>query len=412
MGYFLNVSNEAMRGDDTRPVRGQVLRLLRDAGPLSRIDVARSCGVSATTVTRVVGELLGEGLLVEGATIASDRPGRPATELSIARDACAVTAVHVGVGTLSFALIDPLGASRAIATDTYDPALPPRDVLDIIARHVDSLAAQAHHEGASVLGAGLAAPSPVDAAGRRLLRPINLPTWHDVPVADILEERTGLATAVEHNVRAMAMAEARFGAARKTESVVFVYAQTGLGAGLVTRGQPFPAGIHGAIEIGHLHAADNARACPCGNTGCLETIVSEPAFLRAAAETGVALDGTNPLVALHEAAAENPAARHAIDTIVTALARALAAVVNLLNPEVILLGGLLLDTPPPLLARLTRAARDLAFPVASERIDIRPADLGAHAGLIGAGSAALDRFLYDGRVPAAGHRTRRLLTPA
>tara|TARA_B100000519_G_C14260652_1_gene447665 strand:+ start:9509 stop:10660 length:1152 start_codon:yes stop_codon:yes gene_type:complete len=380
------------RVDEARSVRGQVLSLLRDRGPLARIEIARLSGLSATTITRAVNLLADEGVVEEGASISLAKLGRPATELSIHADSYFVVGVQIGVGFVQLGLIDVLGGSRGTAHFSYDLAVPASDVVCQAAESIQSLIADAGVDRRLVLGVGVAVPGPVDAAGRRILFPINL-DWRDVAVSDLMEPILGVPVTVEHNVRSMALAETRFGSAQGAGSVAFVYLRTGLGAGLVVEGQPFSGGVHGAIELGHLQVIDNGADCVCGSTGCLETVVSEPALRARAAELG--LDGTdNPITAIWEAAGTRADARDSIAAVITPLAKGLSAIVNLLNPEVILLGGALADVPEPFFERVTEETRSAVFPLIRSSVHIDPSSLGMDAGVIGAGAVALDRYFY------------------
>lgn len=385
------MSNEALaRTDEPRSVRGAVLSLLRDEGPLPRIEIARRSHVSATTITRAVNQLLDDAIVVEGGSISPAGLGRPATEISLRADSYFVVGVQIGIGFAQLGILDVLGAPRGIRSFSYDIDLPASDVLERAAVEIAELIAESGVDRRLVLGVGVAVPGPVDARGRRMLLPINL-HWRDVAVADILEPILGLPVRVEHNVRSMALAETRFGVGRGLGSVAFVYLRTGLGAGLVVEGQPFSGGVHGAIELGHLQVLDAGDECVCGNHGCLETVVSDRALRRRVDALGLPLND-NPLTELWSS--ELPEARHAVDQIVGALAKGLASLVNLLNPELILLGGALAAIPAEFSARIDAATRAAVFPTVRESTRIQPSTLGMDAGVLGGGAVALDHYFY------------------
>ncbi|CAO1653098.1 Putative NBD/HSP70 family sugar kinase [Salinibacterium sp. NYA9b] len=367
--------------------------MLRDSGPLPRIELARRAHLSPTTITRAVSQLVDEGVIVEGNSISPTKLGRPATEISIVRDAFVVVGVQVGVGFVQLGLIDLLGGTVASSSLSYDIETPATEVMVEAATAINELIAASEYDQSMVIGVGVAVPGPVDVAGRSILLPINL-DWRDVPVADILEPLTGLPVTVEHNVRSMALAEARFGVAKDLGSVAFIYLRTGLGAGLVVEGQPFAGGVRGAIELGHLHVIDNGIDCVCGGNGCLETIVSEGALQRQLAEAGLSSNGGGALTALYAAADTNETARASIDSIITQLATATSAIVNLLNPDVILLGGALAEVPEAFFERLTEQTRQQVFPLIRPLVRIEPSSLGMYAGVLGGGTAALERYFY------------------
>lgn len=380
-----------MRPEGQSTNRAEILSLLRDESPLSRMDIAHRTGLSSTSVSRSVNKLIDDGVLVEGATFATSRPGRPAIGVTIRDDAVLVVGVQVGVGFVRLGLMDAFGTATATDGFEYDAARAPAEVFAQIGRAVRSFLEPVPTE--KVIGVGVTVPGPVDADGRTLLLPLNLP-WRDVSVADILEPIVDLPVTVDHNVRTMALAEARFGSGRGLDSVAFVYLRTGLGAGLVVEGQPFAGGVRGAIALGHVRVVEDGRPCICGSNGCLETIVSGPA-LAAAAERLDLVGDSDPLILLWEAAAENPEAAAVVDEVIQHLALALSTVVTLLNPDLLLLGGSLAATPDRFVTRLEEGIRQAVFPLIRETVRIEPSDLGMDAGVAGGGALALERFFYS-----------------
>ncbi len=388
------MSNEApARTDETRTQRGDVLALLRDAGPLPRIEIARRTGVSPTTITRTVNQLIDENVLVEGNSVSPSKLGRPATEVSINAESYYVVGVQIGIGSVQLGLVDVLGSTHDQHAFAYDIATPVHEVIATTAEAVSTLIESSPIDSRLVIGVGIAVPGPVDAAGRRILLPINL-DWRDVPVADIMEPLIGLPVRVDHNVRSMALAEHRFGVAQDCESVAFVYLRTGLGAGLVVHGQPFSGGVHGAIELGHLQGVADGASCICGSTGCLETVLSERALREQATALGLDESDGNPLTAMWHAAETDKSAREAIDRIVAMLSHGLAAFVNMLNPELILLGGALAAVPDAFFERVTATTNRAVFPLLRPSVRIEPSSLGMDAGVLGGATSALERYFY------------------
>jgi len=374
-----------------KSIRGQVLSLIRDEGPMSRAELARRLELSATTITRAVNELDAGKVLAEGRALAQSGAGRPANTLHIRADSCSVAAVQIGIGVVQLGIFSALGQRRATDQFTYAVEERADAMLRRVATSLRALAKAAGVAGA-LSGIGVAVPGPVDAAGRRMLVSIHL-GWRDVPVADTLEALTGIAVTVEHNVRAMALAEARYGQGRGLRSVAFVYLRSGLGAGLVVQGQPFSGGVHGAVEIGHLQVIVGGLACVCGGRGCIETVMSESA-LRAQCKRLRVVAEPNPLTAIWSAAQRRDDAARVIDGIVGPLSTGLSALATLLNPELMLLGGALADIPDALFEQIVQATWRRALPVVRSSSRIERSQLGADVGLAGGATVALDRFLY------------------
>ncbi|MBB6549748.1 ROK family transcriptional regulator [Nonomuraea rubra] len=379
--------------DVRRLHRRLVLRTLRDHGPQPRADLARRLALSPTTMTKVVAQLLDEGLVREGATDgAGTRVGRPSTEVGLHAGARHVIGVQVGAGRVRLGLCDLRARAANVRSFGFDLAGEPP--ARVVARIAGAAAALAEEAGDRLLGIGVAAPGPVDPGQRRNVLSVNL-GWRDVDFADPLERALGVPAVVDHNVRAMALAEARYGDTGGADPLLYVYVRTGVGAGLVIGGQPFRSGTHGVTELGHLRVVERGRPCACGATGCLETVVAEP-YLAERARALLGRDSADPLADLASAAAGGDGrAGAALDEVVDRLATGLASAVNLLNPALILLGGAFRTAPEPVLDQVRAALRARAFPVLREAVQVRRATLGPDAGVVGSAAVALDRLFYD-----------------
>lgn len=377
--------------DVRRLHRRLVLRSLRDHGPQPRADLARRLGLSATTMTKVVAQLLDEGLAVEG-DAAGGRVGRPSTDVRLRADARQVIGVQVGAGTVRLGLCDLRARAREVRSFGFDVTGEPPE--RVVARIADAAAALAERAGDRLLGIGVAAPGPVDPEQRRNLLSVNL-GWRDVAFGDPLERALGVPAVVDHNVRAMALAEARYGDTGGADPLLYVYARTGVGAGLVIGGRPFRSGAHGVTELGHLRVVERGRPCACGASGCLETVAAEP-YLAESARAVLGRDSADPLTELADATGDGDRrAGQVLDDLVDRLATGLAGAVNLLNPALILLGGVFRTAPDPVLDRVGDALRARVFPVLRDTVRVRRATLGPDAGVAGSAAVALDRFLYD-----------------
>ncbi|GAA1018761.1 sugar kinase [Acrocarpospora pleiomorpha] len=364
---------------------------MRDRGPQPRIELARRLNVSPTTVTKVVSRLLDEGVVTEsGVEGPGLRVGRPSMHVALVPTAAHVVGVQVGVGTVHIGLCDLLGRPRHRARFDFDAAgTEATVVLGRLVAHLDALMREVGVTADGVLGVGVAVPGAVDRHQRRNLLALNL-GWRDVGFSDHLEATLGIPTIVDHNVRAMALGEARHGGHGDADPLLYVYARTGVGAGIVIDGAPFRSGAHGVSELGHMRVSDNGRACACGADGCLETIVSEPRIAERLACLGSPADA--PLARL--VAHGDPRAIAAVDDIVEHLAIGLAFAVNLLNPRLIVLGGMFDDAPDPIIDRIEAAVHRKAFPVLREAVRVGRSVLGGDSGIVGGATIALDRYFY------------------
>jgi glucokinase len=232
--------------------------------------------------------------------------------------------------------------------------------------------------------------------------------WREVSIKNFLTERLKLPVCIDNNVRAMALGEALFGLGKNVRMLAFVYARIGVGAGFVVDGQLYLGSGAGAGEIGHTTLiSENGEPCRCGNSGCLETLVSEPAIM-ALAQSLVEQnkDGIlakqlqhveNPTIAQVFAAAragDEPTRQMLVDR-ARYMGIALANLVNILNPELILLGGILAQGQDLLLPTIENTVRRRAFANLGEQVRLQPTSFGQNAGMVGGAALALTHFFYQ-----------------
>jgi glucokinase len=242
----------------------------------------------------------------------------------------------------------------------------------------------------AALGIGL--PGPVDPSAGLVISPANLPGFRNVPLNRILTRATGIRSYLHHDAHLAALGEHRRGAGRGASELIYVTVSTGIGAGLLIRGELY-AGAHGSAgEIGHIVVQRDGPLCTCGKRGCVEALASGTGIARTARELGT----QTPASALHRLDAPSAedvvrAARSGdqlaisiLDTAGTYLGIALGTLVNLFNPQLIVLGGSVIKAGAPLLRPMRRSMVASSWKAARRGLRIvRPA-LGDDAGLIGA----------------------------
>ncbi|MFI8081556.1 ROK family protein [Kitasatospora sp. NPDC086009] len=299
-------------------------------------------------------------------------------------DEC-VIALDVGGTGMKGALVDRRSGVLLTERRRTPRAAGPEAVVDAVTAALRSLAGQAADLGLTVRQAGVVVPGIVDAERAVAVYAANL-GWRDLPLAALLEERTGLPVTLGHDVRAGGLAEVRLGAARGARDALFVAIGTGISAAIVHDGRLLTAGGY-AGELGHLVVEPDGRPCPCGARGCLETIASAAGIAAAySGRTGRPVHGAAEVAAL---LAEGDEAALAVwQRAVHGLATALTTAVTLLAPEVVVLGGGLAESDGLLLDPL-RAGLDrrLTF---HRRPRLVAAALGDEAGCLGAGLHAWD----------------------
>jgi predicted NBD/HSP70 family sugar kinase len=379
-------------------------------GHISRVRLAKLTGLSTTTITNLVSELIEQGIVQqvdeEAAPPARRSVGRPQRDLTLIPESRYVVGVHIGVGSVNVAVCDLL--ARPLYSRSLDHPLD-RSQDVVMAETLDLVHQVIRDSGvdtAHILGVGFGASGLVDPEhGVNVMAP-NL-GWHDLPIRDVLAGALKLPVIVDNNVRAMALGEALFGAGKDVYSLAYVYVRVGVGAGIVVGGQLYYGGGAGAGEIGHMTILpDGGAACRCGNSGCLETLISEPVLLRLAQD--LAADQPDGLLARQLAHGEGPliervfaAARggdSAVRTLLVERGRylgvALANVVNILNPELIIVGGILALGEDVLLPTVSETMRRCAFANLGDKVHLETPTFYQDAGVVGAAALALNAFFY------------------
>ncbi len=367
--------------------RRLLVGLLRTEGPLSRSELARRTGLSPSVLTRRVQNLLREGVVLEAGKSPSNGGRRP-TLLSFNPDYAGTIGIKIERSRLLAARVDLTGRILArCETDLEDPSSALRAVAEM-EKTVDRLAT------GRILGVGVSVSGCMDAQRRTdLYSPIL--GWRNIPLATLLEAALHLPVQVENDVNALALAERTHGAGRRFAHFICLTVGEGIGAGIVLDGVLYRGAFGAAGEVGHITLDPNGKRCRCGERGCLEVYASDR-FLSAEAERL----GQAGIPALVDAARNGDTrAREAFKRMGRYLGLGAKNLVNLLNPEAIVLGGERMDAADLFLPAFEETVRQHSFPQAAAKLEIVPGELGSDGFLIGAAAlAAEDAF----GVPAAG----------
>ena len=310
-----------------------ILSLLGRAGPMSRADVARELDISPPTVTQVVKRLLDQGL-VEELDQAPSRGGRRGQLVGLVGTSARAVGVKVAadhVAIVEARLDGSLLSSDTLAFDALGPDVPGR-LAALLQPFVQDQA------DIPLLGVGVGVPGIVDSPDSGRVEAAVL-GWHDVPLGRYLRGAFGLPVLVENDVKALAVAEQLFGRGRRHRDFLVLTIGSGLGLAIVTGGTVYRGAHGGAGEFGHLTIDPDGELCACGRRGCLETIVGASGLLRAGRLAGLLRPGDG-IDRLRDLADHGFAAAHDIyASAATVLARSTAALVTLLDPEVVIILG-------------------------------------------------------------------------
>ncbi|MFY1633516.1 ROK family protein [Solwaraspora sp. WMMB335] len=380
---------------------GLVMRQVAAARrPPSRADIAAATGLTRATVSALVDELITGRLLAEVAPPPRTGAGRPATGLVLAADGPAGLGLEINVDYLAACVVDLAGTVRHRTVLRADQRPDqPRQVLARLADLAGTALAAPQVAGLTLAGAAVAVPGLVARDGLVRLAP-NL-GWHDVDVPGALAQQPTLADVAvvvdnEANLAALGELHARAG---ELTDFVYVSGEIGIGAGIIIDGHLFRGARGWSGELGHMAVRPDGPACRCGAAGCLEQYAGQEAILRAA---GVARAGLPAAAALRRltrrAGSADVAARSALDSAATALGVVLAGVVNLLDVQTVVLGGIYAPLAdwmvPHVEAEITRRVLTAAWsPVA-----VRASVLGAEAAATGAAGSVV-RAVRDHPAP-------------
>ncbi|NUR97831.1 MAG: ROK family protein [Kribbellaceae bacterium] len=251
--------------------------------------------------------------------------------------------------------------------------------------------------GAAFAAVGVGCGGPLDPATGVILGPPGLPGWDSVPLGALVTERFGLPTYVENDATAAALGEYRWGG-WGVENLVYLTVSTGFGGGIVASGKLFEGAARQGGELGHVVVDWQGRQCGCGARGCAEAYVSGTSIARRATEAAAGSDSTLAGLAItakdvaEHARAGDPVARAVWDETTAMLGRMVAVLINVCEPELVVLGGGVTRAGAQLLDPVREAALRQAMPPAAAACDVVLSSHGEAVGVLGAAAIAYERL--------------------
>ncbi|GLZ12890.1 sugar kinase [Actinomadura sp. NBRC 104425] len=386
--------------DLRRDNRSALLRALYFSGPRSRQELAEATGLSQASVSNVTRELIRDGIVAEIGSVDSE-VGRPRVLLQVNPEHGYVVGVDVGETRVQVELFDLAMTERAKAAFPLDPARHPApEVVSRILAGIEAVLADGGVPHEAILGVGIGVPGVVQ---QRPEVVVDAQTfgWDRVPLERMLRAGTGLPLLIDNGANTMGQAELWFGAGRGAQNTVVGLIGSGVGAAIIAQGTADRGLPASAGEWGHTPVVVGGRTCRCGNVGCLEAYVGAEAMLARYAEAGgtvTAADQESALAAMIlEAGTPGTVGALVVEETICYLGAAIGGLINLLNPERVILGGwagLLLGET--YLDAIREAARGhaLRHPFATTSIEL--CTLGPDAVALGAATLPLELFLNSG----------------
>ncbi len=371
-----------------------VLNRLHLYGPMSRSDLARVTGLNRSTIRDLISELVDVGLVVESRGTPTTGPGRPSSVAEVAPGGAVVLAVEIEVDSITVATI---GMGGCIFNEQHEPiemghASPDEVVSRMVSMALPLMADLP--EDSTLVGVGVAVAGVVRRSDGFIHVAPNM-GWRDVPIAQMIRSTMGFDLVRVANEADMgALAELRRGAAIGSQDMIFVTGEIGVGIGIIHGGSPMLGTSGYAGEAGHMQVNPNGMACRCGSTGCWETEVGEEAVSR-----HVNLDPD-----LHGAAIDEVVSRAGEGDQETLtglwevgrwLGVGIGNLINILNPETVVVGGSFQKLYPFIAPAVEAGAREVSLDPPWEACVIAGSRLGDDAVIMGVAELVLGEVVAD-----------------
>ena len=379
---------------------GAVYRLIDQLGPVSRIDLSRFAQLAPASITKIVREMLEAHLVQETEIQEPGSRGRPAVGLMVETEAWHYLSIRISRGEIHLALRDL--SSALVVEEQLELAL--QHVQPFATRlldHVDQFFIRHQKKLERLTAIAVTMPGIIDTEHGIIHR---MPFYEDVkdmPLGEILANHTGVSVYIQHDISAWTMAESLFGASRGARDVIQVVIDHNVGAGVITDGRLLHAGSSSLVEIGHTQVDPYGKHCYCGNHGCLETIASVESVLELAqirmAKSMSSMLHQQPLSVewLCEAALQGDLlARDIISGVGNHVGRILAIMVNLFNPQKILIGSPFNLAADILFPAISDCIRQQSLPAYSRHIAVESTQFSNRGTM--AGAALVKDALYNG----------------
>ncbi|MCL4440999.1 MAG: ROK family protein, partial [Firmicutes bacterium] len=364
-----------------------------------------------TAITGIIRDLMAAGYVVEKG-LGKSSGGRRPVNLHFNPDSGYVIGAEITKSKTTLGIVN-LDAKPLVINRCCIDMTEPRQGLEQLAGEVKKMIKENHLEETRILGMGVAYPGLVDIITRVVKRSPNLGgKWRDIPIETWLQEMLDIKVFVENNSNAAALAEYTFGQGKETRNMAYINLGEGISAGIILDGT-LVYGFKGYTgEIGHLVIDEDGPLCNCGNNGCLESLYAVPALVRKANNELALCSEKDPLktiwrekgaVTIEDLIAfAGEADSYAGKLLRQAgwhIGKGVAAIINLYNPEIIFVGGILATAGNSLLEPLAESIQKHAFPELAREVRLELSTMQKDTGFYGACAVAI-RALFDGGAEA------------
>lgn len=379
-----------------------VLNMIHRAGSISRSDIIRETNLSATTVSSLVNILILSGFIRQGAEGASSGGRRPIM-LEFNYKSRRVIGIDMGASHVTVIAMDMHGEIETRESRKMDVIHNPTQTLDTISEMVKQIMISVGLKSADILGAGMTVPTPL--TGEKLDRMLTfyMPAWEGIIPAAEIQQRIHIPVYLENDANAAALGEKWWGSGKSYEDMAYIKLGIGVGSGIVLNDQVYRGYNGTAGEIGHTTIDVHGRKCRCGNSGCMESYVGGPGLIQDVIEGYQKYEIPLPFTGSFDvsdivaaAAAGDAVCRDVIKNAGTYLGIAIANLLNLVNPGLVILGGDLVEADDLLIDSVNQSIDERVMPMKAHQAEIKLGLLGVNAVAIGAGTLVI----YRGFLPS------------
>ncbi|WP_036768004.1 sugar metabolism global transcriptional regulator Mlc [Photorhabdus australis] len=378
---------------------GAVYRLIDQYGPISRIKLSKKAQLAPASITKIVRELVDAHLVMETEFLDLGFRGRPATGLKLDSENWHFLCVSINLGKLMLGLRD-LSGKLVVEDVLLLPANNHKSFSDSIIDEIDSFFGRHQSSLERLTAISITINAIVDST-KGFIHSSPYYQVQDLPISEYLHHRTGLPVFLQHEITAWMVAESLYGAAKNCQNIIQIVIDENIGAGVIIAGKTLHSGNRSVMEIGHIQVEPNGELCHCGNLGCLETVASTNYILSRTKQrltmSPDSLLNCEPLTIESLCQAANKGdilATDIIRNIGIKIGHIIAIMVNLFNPEKILIGSPLNACQQVLYPIIDECIKQQSLPAYSQQVMLVATKFN-NSGTLSA-VASVKKALYDG----------------
>lgn len=365
-----------------------VLNLIKNNKAISRADIVKMTNMSPTSISRIVGNLIDLGLVRETETYSSG-VGRKAILLEINLKSILTVGAYINKHIIKAGIVDfGGGILYEEKIESEIDKLPYNKIIDIVCELIKKVINKSGVDESRIVGMGISLPGIIDYSTGNVLMSSQL-KWKNVQLGKNIEEKLGIKTIVDNDVKVEALAESIYGVGKDIEKLALISFGRGVGSALIVNGDIFRGTTNIAGEIGHITIDPNGTLCPCGRRGCLQTFIIEESIIAEANK----VKKTNSLLEVFEYAQSGEQwARSIIDRCLTYMCITINTVICMYNPDTVVIKGSLINVFPDMNRLVKEKLKDFTWDQLKGSFQIIESKLGSRSHIIGGATLALKTF--------------------